>query len=278
MASMQQFYLEGMRPEAGSAFLPRQPIPVAPVQRTYTIRNETNLKKGSMRLVRDEASPNLHHLEFTFDASTECAITVYYFASESRSADGSLSFTPLKPSGKLPTDVLGQGLGQAYRASRPLDICEYTKQELACEGSSCVPIVVCLESRAKSAVNAQTTYANAVFTDLAASAVPLKQKIQVGPTLYELQEIYGIEGSAEGDGDGDSANSRECVICMTEQRDTTVLPCRHMCMCSECANVLRMQAEKCPICRSPIESLLQIKISSKAAPEGAPAAAPTVNA
>ena len=52
-----------------------------------------------------------------------------------------------------------------------------------------------------------------------------------------------------------------CVICMTDPRDTTILPCRHMCMCSECAKVLRMQSNKCPICRTSIESLLQIKIS-----------------
>ena len=48
---------------------------------------------------------------------------------------------------------------------------------------------------------------------------------------------------------------------MTDPRDTTVLPCRHMSMCSECAKVLRMQSNKCPICRTSIESLLQIKVS-----------------
>ena len=51
------------------------------------------------------------------------------------------------------------------------------------------------------------------------------------------------------------ADARACVICMTEPRDTTVLPCRHMCMCSECAKVLRLQSNKCPICRTSIESL-----------------------
>lgn len=99
----------------------------------------------------------------------------------------------------------------------------------------------------------------------------LKQKIQVGATAYELQEIYGIEGQGGGGdaarpsdgGEEGGANSRECVICMTDPRDTTVLPCRHMCMCSECAKVLRMQSNKCPICRTAIESLLQIKISTQ---------------
>ena len=49
---------------------------------------------------------------------------------------------------------------------------------------------------------------------------PLKQKIQVGATAYELQEIYGIEGQAGGsdaaggsddfDDDGEG-KSRECA-------------------------------------------------------------------
>ena len=119
-------------------------------------------------------------------------------------------------------------------------------------------------------MQSQTTFATVVTSEDGGRTVqPLKQKIQVGATSYELQEIYGIDGAAESGGDsaaggGDGAdNARECVICMTEPRNTTVLPCRHMCMCSECANVLRMQSEKCPICRTPINELLTIKISSQ---------------
>ena len=36
-------------------------------------------------------------------------------------------------------------------------------------------------------------------------------------------------------------SAKECVICMSEARDTTVLPCRHMCMCATCARMLRHQ-------------------------------------
>jgi hypothetical protein len=52
---------------------------------------------------------------------------------------------------------------------------------------------------------------------------------------------------------------RECVICMSAPRDTTVLPCRHMCICKACAEALRNQTNKCPICRKSMESLLHIK-------------------
>lgn len=53
---------------------------------------------------------------------------------------------------------------------------------------------------------------------------------------------------------------RLCVICLVNDRDTTVLPCRHMCMCHECAQELRKQTSKCPICREHVESLLYIRM------------------
>ncbi|XP_069125469.1 E3 ubiquitin-protein ligase MGRN1-like [Argopecten irradians] len=55
----------------------------------------------------------------------------------------------------------------------------------------------------------------------------------------------------------------ECVICMSDMRDTLILPCRHLCLCSTCAESLRYQASSCPICRSPFRALLQIRAMRK---------------
>eukprot|EP00475_Leptophrys_vorax_P003413 TRINITY_DN12013_c0_g1_i1.p1 TRINITY_DN12013_c0_g1~~TRINITY_DN12013_c0_g1_i1.p1 ORF type:complete len:502 (+),score=25.50 TRINITY_DN12013_c0_g1_i1:121-1626(+) len=123
-----------------------------------------------------------------------------------------------------------------------------------------------------------------------------KQKIWVDGTKYEVQEIYGIEqcGRAgpssaakkgrQGAGDGsssettsdgnvgadeeddDEVDGKDCVICLSAPRDTTVLPCRHMCMCADCAKVLRYQTNKCPICRQPVERLLEIRVPPARAP------------
>lgn len=57
----------------------------------------------------------------------------------------------------------------------------------------------------------------------------IRQIIWVDGVRYELRDIYGIGGgdsSSKGVSDGDSG--KECVICMTEPKDTFVLPCRHM--------------------------------------------------
>lgn len=56
----------------------------------------------------------------------------------------------------------------------------------------------------------------------------VKQIIWVGGVRYELQEIYGIENSGGGDNFDGTDAGKECVVCMSEPRDTTVLPCRHM--------------------------------------------------
>ena len=128
-------------------------------------------------------------------------------------------------------------------------------------------------------VQSQTTYATIKHEDDGGWTIKvLKQKIWVEGISYELQEIYGLEHAAENKGNassGDNAGStgttdraddaeeRLCVICLVNPRDTTVLPCRHMCLCSECAGELRKQTSKCPICRNNIESLLHIKISKE---------------
>jgi hypothetical protein len=111
----------------------------------------------------------------------------------------------------------------------------------------------------------------------------LKQKIQVDGLTYELQEIYGIDGSIATTNAVTATTSSttttttttttkdaieipdgaECIICMCEPRNTTVLPCRHMCLCGECAEALRKNQSTCPICRTKVESLLQIRVDTK---------------
>ncbi|CAI9546027.1 unnamed protein product [Staurois parvus] len=60
-----------------------------------------------------------------------------------------------------------------------------------------------------------------------------------------------------------SDNSAECVVCLSDVRDTLILPCRHLCLCNTCADTLRYQASNCPICRLPFRALLQIRAMRK---------------
>lgn len=73
---------------------------------------------------------------------------------------------------------------------------------------------------------------------------------------YEMREVYGAETK------GPAVLGQDCVICMSETRDTAVLPCRHMCLCGSCAETMRSRIQyrsyRCPICRERVASFMQI--------------------
>ena len=121
---------------------------------------------------------------------------------------------------------------------------------------------------------------------------------------YLLQEMYGLENkskqkepatnsSGEDESEGEEEEEEdlgaECVVCITDVRDTLLLPCRHLCLCASCgmyivymehmsvhvqacspslsppsfsspslAANLRYQSNNCPICRTPFRALLQV--------------------
>ena len=55
-----------------------------------------------------------------------------------------------------------------------------------------------------------------------------------------------------------------CVVCWATQRDTIVLPCMHLCLCSQCALTLALEEwqregrSRCPICRQDYTDLRQV--------------------
>ena len=60
--------------------------------------------------------------------------------------------------------------------------------------------------------------------------------------IYELREVFGNPYQEE---------RLECAICLSNKRDTVIIPCYHMCLCASCGNMLRAQAtKKCPMCRT----------------------------
>lgn len=249
-----------------------QPGPPPPqVQATYTIRNEMNVNKNSLALVQ---KGDLHCLRFNFDTETEGSLRVLFGVTEGGSSTDS-GAKKIEWERQLgPQHRFAKALAQPFEQEGhdglnlgSLSETQITKQELP-GGATVYPFAVLLEKEQGPGIKfaSQTTFAEIRKDPSDGSWLvrPLKQKIQIGDASYELQEIYGIElhekAAERAAGNGESAEGSECVICMTNPRDTTVLPCRHMCMCASCAKVLRVQSSKCPVCREQVSSLLQIKV------------------
>ncbi|KAL3678050.1 hypothetical protein R1sor_021006 [Riccia sorocarpa] len=176
-----------------------------------------------------------------------CSISIFFLAREGEEC----SLTPLKPhlykAVRVPFE---KGLGQKFRQApgTGVNLELFDERELSREGPGDVyPLLVRAETVPKDPpadapshdelppgaplpkyIHSQTTHAILEKKDDGYKVKVLKQTIWVDGIRYDLQEIYGIENSGGGGGFDGADTGKECVICMSEPRDTTVLPCRHM--------------------------------------------------
>ncbi|KAL3516125.1 hypothetical protein ACH5RR_023027 [Cinchona calisaya] len=253
--------------------MPPPPVPYVDHQSAKKIKNDVNVHKDTIKLEVDQGNKDCHLVSFTFDAMVEGSITIYYFAKEGTKC----TFTPVYPEIYVPTKIPFQkGLGQKFcqPSGSGIDFGFFDIDDLSKPSAGDVfPIVISAESCLPSTLTDDQSNEEALNTSHAqiTQAVieknnedhfqvkVMKQILWIDGVRYELREIFGISDSDER-AINDKDSGKECIICMTEPKDTTVLPCRHMCMCSECAKELRLQTNKCPICRQPIEELLEIKV------------------
>uniref|UniRef100_A0A8C4Y0A7 E3 ubiquitin-protein ligase n=1 Tax=Gopherus evgoodei TaxID=1825980 RepID=A0A8C4Y0A7_9SAUR len=239
------------------------PAPHEPVK---TLRSLVNIRKDSLRLVRykdDLDSPTeengkqkvLYSLEFTFDADARVAITIYCQATE-EFISGMAVYSTKNPSLQSETVHYKRGVSQQFSLpSFKIDFSDWKDDEVNL--SLGFPLL-------QNPVVPETLGSH---VDGSFSVKPLKQKQIVDRVSYLLQEIYGIENKnnqeTKPSDDENSDNSNECVVCLSDLRDTLILPCRHLCLCNSCADTLRYQANNCPICRLPFRALLQIRAVRK---------------
>ena len=72
---------------------------------------------------------------------------------------------------------------------------------------------------------------------------------------WQVMDIFGVS---------DYTTSPECIACLTDPRDTILLPCRHLCVCASCFDHLTL--DRCPVCRAAFFSYLRIDANANAMP------------
>ncbi|XP_021067983.1 E3 ubiquitin ligase RNF157 isoform X1 [Mus pahari] len=262
------------------AFPYAAPPPQEPVK---TLRSLINIRKDTLRLVKcaeevkshgeEAGKAKVHYnVEFTFDTDARVAITIYYQATE-EFQNGIASYIPKDNSLQSETVHYKRGVCQQFcLPSHTVDPSEWAEEELGFDlDREVYPLVV------HAVVDEGDEYFGHCHVLLGTfekhpdgtfCVKPLKQKQVVDGVSYLLQEIYGIENKyntqeSKVAEDDVSDNSAECVVCLSDVRDTLILPCRHLCLCNTCADTLRYQANNCPICRLPFRALLQIRAMRK---------------
>ncbi|XP_069608172.1 E3 ubiquitin ligase RNF157 isoform X1 [Ranitomeya imitator] len=256
------------------------PSPQEPVK---TLRSLINIRKDTLRLVRgteevkasgaEISRPKVHYnVEFTFDTDARVAITIYYQATEDFQG-GIASYIPKSSNLQSETVHFKKGVSQQFcLPSHTVDPSEWREEELTFDlDREVYPMVVHAVVEEGEEHLGHCHVLMATFerhADGSFCVKPLKQKQVVDGVSYLLQEIYGIENKYNSHDskvteDEVSDNSAECVVCLSDVRDTLILPCRHLCLCNTCADTLRYQASNCPICRLPFRALLQIRAMRK---------------
>nr|XP_030693612.1 E3 ubiquitin ligase RNF157 isoform X2 [Globicephala melas] len=238
------------------AFPYAAPPPQEPVK---TLRSLINIRKDTLRLVKcaeevktpgEEAGrAKVHYnVEFTFDTDARVAITIYYQATE-EFQNGIASYIPKDNSLQSETVHYKRGVCQQFcLPSHTVDPSEWAEEELGFDlDREVYPLVVHAVVDEGDEYFGHCHVLLGTFekhTDGTFCVKPLKQKQVVAE-------------------DEVSDNSAECVVCLSDVRDTLILPCRHLCLCNTCADTLRYQANNCPICRLPFRALLQIRAMRK---------------
>ncbi|XP_074307298.1 putative E3 ubiquitin-protein ligase LUL4 [Silene latifolia] len=254
-----------------------QPPPYVEHQNAKVVKNDVNVHKDTIKLLVDEDFPDRHLVSFVFDAHFDGSITIYYFAKEDKEnckfTQPSLAISPVKvpfqkgtaqrfqqPSGTgidlgfFDLEFLGKPteddvfplviFAEVHSSAQERD---YNVQESSVEGSQRAQITQAVIEKKNETAGFQVKV--------------IRQILWFDGVRYELRDLYGI-GNASSEGFNDEEPGKECVICMTEPKNTAVIPCRHLCMCSDCAKELRLQTNKCPICRQSITELIEININS----------------
>jgi len=227
-----------------------------PIQHTVAVTSNVNLHKESISIVKGtpttEPTPtnNILQLQFKVDVLCDSTIKVYYgviekdesglsFQNITKNAQNVVTTTLATPIAEI---QIPKGLNQLIilPVDQGLNTSLFTVEELEYNSiSGKIPIVISVEATVSTlteistatttpsmddtkAINSQFTYAKLVqISDGTYALKVMKVKIKFRGKYYAVYDIYGVSNT-ETPGNDTESIGRECVICMTEPRDTTV--------------------------------------------------------
>mmetsp|Transcript_70520 Transcript_70520/g.216037 ORF Transcript_70520/g.216037 Transcript_70520/m.216037 type:complete len:286 (-) Transcript_70520:74-931(-) len=233
--------------------------PVAHHETIEQVRNPLVWDKASFKVVRSSSSKHLWNFTAEFTSEVPCSLSVHFHC---REQVGSHLLEYLPADGHAPPSRTMSFQAGRHAASlegdSAIDLRRHPLEvfwKFRAKQSDVVPMVLSLVGgRVQSVVHIGLDTPRDGAAKLKCTL--LRQKVFVGGREYTLQDVYGLAELGKEDDHDESAVGQPCVICLTEPRNTAVLPCRHMCVCEDCARHLQVgAATHCPICRGDIRGV-----------------------
>lgn len=109
------------------------------------------------------------------------------------------------------------------------------------------------------AVGGVTCRMYAIDVDAAGECVHVRSdRIVRSGTVYSVAPVYA-----------DSTGGGLCIICCDAPARIVNFPCRHCCMCAECAARCAEVSARCPVCRAVVSETIELVGDAHTAPESA---------
>ena len=141
-----------------------------------------------------------------------------------------------------------------------LDQPKYLRSEIEVKDGKVVeyPLVIRLNGKEQSILY----YFTLKLSEGAVVASLLYSKVQIEDEVWVRRRIFGTD-------DGQDKNLRietlttarkDCVICFTQKIDIVIMGCKHLAICSKCANTIKENKKnrECPVCRMKIDRFVRI--------------------
>lgn len=208
-----------------------------------------------LSLERMQAGRHMWQLQVGFKADVDCELDISFHCEET-SSNSHLSYAAVDDSAR-PAEKRSFEAG-THTVTVDIDLQRWPYDvywSYSSKKPTIIPIALSLTAP-YGAVGVQSVmHLTLARTGTDLTSKVLRQKAVVNEKEWVLQEIYGLAEMVDEDAHDENSAGQPCVICLTDPRTTAVTPCRHLCLCQDCAGAIRARNDKCPICRQQVTGI-----------------------
>jgi DNA-directed RNA polymerase subunit RPC12/RpoP len=237
------------------------------IKKTSPVTNDFHVDKATLQLVKDEVDNNSYHITFKFNAKSDGEVYIYFDAKEVLDDEKNIQLivNETKPGLESKVHYFQAGKGQiSPQISNRIDLKNVGEDRMTKVIEDKYPFIIELSNKTEHAITKKRLYLYCALIKGSNDVMGvklLKQKFHFKGRTYELLNVFDNAEESKAD---ENREDKECVVCFTNKIDTFVLPCNHLCLCSQCSKDLKSHNNfRCPMCRRNIESFLKMEKKKK---------------